>query len=67
MTHKNDKKVNKMAECNLLQNIINPPKCTNILIAITLLFSMDVWILLKLKKSLRNFEFYWTVDVVPQL
>ena len=31
MAHIHDKEVNIIAECNLLNDIINPPKCTKIL------------------------------------
>ena len=42
MIYMHDNEVNNIAECNLLHDIINPPKRTKHLIAITLLFYMDV-------------------------
>ena len=38
VTRIHDKEVNKIAEFNLIHDIINPPKCTKIQIAITVLF-----------------------------
>ena len=62
-----DKKVNKIDEFNILHDIINPSKPTKNEIVITLLYYMDVLIIEKVKQSLRTFESYWTVDVVPRL
>ena len=42
MTAIHGNKVNKLSEFNLLHDIINPPKCSNFLIAITFLFYKDV-------------------------
>ena len=46
------KKVNKLAEWNLLHGILSPPKQTKNQISITLLFYKDVWIYEKVKWSL---------------
>ena len=54
MTRIHDKEGDKIAECSLLHNIINPPKRTKIQIDINLLFSMDVLILEEVKQSLEN-------------
>ena len=62
--HENE--VNKIVECYLLHDIINPFKCTNILISINLPFYMYVLIIEWLKQSLRTFESYWIVDVIPR-
>ena len=42
MTRIHGNKVNKLAECNLIHDILNLPKYTKKLIAITLLFYKDV-------------------------
>ena len=67
MNHMHDNEVNNIYELNLLHDIINPPKHTKILIATTILFCVDVLILERVKQSLRTFESYWIVDVVPRL
>ena len=67
MTRIHNNEVNNIAECNLLHDIINPPKLAKIYIAINHLLYMDVWILEMLKQTLKTFSFYWKVDVVPQL
>ena len=59
-------KVNKLAQCNLLHDILNHPKYTK-KTAITILFYKDAWIHKNVKRSLRTFKSYWIVDVVPQL
>ena len=62
-----DNEVNKIAECNLLHDIINPYKRTKDRIFITLILYMDVWIRGRVEKSLRTFESYCIVYVVPWL
>ena len=42
MTCIHGNEVNKISECNLIHDILNPPKRTKIYIAVPLLFYMDV-------------------------
>ena len=67
MTRIHNNEVKNIAECNLLHDIINPPKPDKIYISINLLFYMYVLILEKVKRSLKTFAFYFTVDVVLRL
>ena len=60
-------KLNKLAEFNLLNEILNPPKLTKKLNTITLLLYKDVWIYERVNQVLRTFENYWLVDWVPWL
>ena len=50
------KEVNKIAECYLLHDIINPPKHNKIVTFITLLFYIYVLILEEVKQSLVTSE-----------
>ena len=52
----NEKEVNKIAECYLLHDIINPPKHNKIVTFITLLFYIYVLILEEVKQSLVTSE-----------
>ena len=54
----NEKEVNKIAECYLLHDIINPPKRNKIVTFITLLFYIYVLILEEVKQSLVTSESY---------
>ena len=63
MTCIHDKELNKIVECNLLHDIINPPKHTKLWIAIAILLQMNVCILGNLDRSLRTFKFYLKVDI----
>ena len=65
MTRIHDKEVNKIAECNLLHDIINPPKHTKNLNSHYSPIIHGLSIIELVKQSLRTFESYWTVDVVP--
>ena len=67
MTFIHENKVNKLAGCNLLHDILNPLIHTKMWISITLLYYKYVLIHKRLNQSLNNFESYWIMDVVPQL
>ena len=67
MMRKHNNAVENIAEFNLLHDIINPPKHAKIL-------NIHYWTILhgcmnnrKDKAKFKNFAFYFTVDVVPQL
>ena len=62
-----DNKVNNKAECNLLHDIINPPKCTKILNIYYSPILHGCMNTIGVEWSLRNFEYYLIVDVVPGL
>ena len=62
-----EKEVNKISKCNLIHDIINPPKRTeniNINYYPILHVCMYTW---NIERNLRASKFYWTVDVAPQL
>ena len=67
MKHINDNEVNNIAEWNLLHDILNPYKHTkNINSHYNPIIhgSLNTY---KGRENLRAFEYYWIVDVVPQL
>ena len=62
-----DNEVKIIAECNLIYNIINPPKCDkNINNHYSPILNGFINIR-KVEQSSKTSEFYWIVDVVPQL
>ena len=65
MTRIHDEKVNKLAEYNLLHDVINSHKITKNVIAIALIFCMDIWITEEVEKILINFKNYSISDVAP--
>ena len=67
MTRIHYDKVNKLAEWNLLHDIINPPKLTKNVRDITLLLYMDILILEEVDRILRTFEYYRIVYIYPIL
>ena len=60
-------KVNNIAECNLLHDILNPFKGTKYINIHYSLFYMGVLIHIREEKNSIIFEYYWIVDVVPRL
>ena len=61
--HKNE--VNNIAECNLLYDIIDPPKRAKY---INIHYSPTIHGCMNTRKGRAKFKkiaFYWTVDVVP--
>ena len=62
--HNNE--VKNIDESNLLHNVLNPYKFTDIKNIIPL-FYMYAWIHIRVKWYLRVFESYWIVDVVIPL
>ena len=67
MTHIYDNEVNNIAECNLLNDIINPPKRAK---TFNIHYSPILHGCINTRKGtakFKTFSLYWTVDVVPWL
>ena len=67
MIHTQNKEVNKVAECNLLHDIINPPKRAkqlNIYYSPILHRCMNTK---RVKAKFKTSKSYWTVDIVTLL
>ena len=68
MNHKNDKEVNDIAAWNLLDDKINPYKCSkNIKRHFTNILHGWMHIRNSGREKYKTFESYWTVDVVTRL
>ena len=63
--HNNE--VNNIAECNLLHDIINPPKRAKFLDTHYYPIIHGFMNTGKVKAEFKNFPSYWVVDVVPRL
>ena len=66
MTRMHNNKVRDIAECNLLDDIINPPKRAKNLNSHYYSILHGCMNTRKGKAGFKNYVFYWTVDVVPQ-
>ena len=62
-----DDEVNNIAEYNLLHDIINPPKHNKVLDSHYSPILHGCMNKRKGRANFKNFESYWTVDVVPKL
>ena len=67
MTRIKNNEVKNIAECNLLQDIINPPKRTKKLNSHYSPILHGFMNNRKGRAKFKTFAFYWTVDVVPRL
>ena len=67
MTRIHDNEVNKIAECNLLHDIISPHKRTKNLNSRYSLIIHGCMNTEKVEQILRTFKYYWKVDVSPRL
>ena len=67
MTRLQNKEVKDIAECNLLHDIINPPKRAKILNIHYSPILHGCMNTIKGREKLKKFISYWTVDVVLRL
>ena len=67
MTHIQNNEVKNISECNLLHDIINPPKRDKILNRHYSPILHECMNASKGKAKFKTFVFYWTFDIVTQL
>ena len=60
----NDNEVNNISECNLLYDIINPPKCAKNINSYYSLILHGWMNIGEIKQSSKTSKSYWIVDVV---
>ena len=66
ITRIHNNEVNKLADCNLLYDMINPPKrAKNLNTRYSPILNGWMNTREKVKQSLKTFALNWTVDVVP--